>query len=108
MKSRLRAKSARVRVPVRTRSLSTGEEEDTGPNTDTHHIDHTNTPTHETHTIKESADDGRQSKNSQLKQEETKALKENDVLTLTQNGDLSDSDSDISFQHEASSEKDIF
>ncbi|XP_055081453.1 stathmin domain-containing protein 1 [Periophthalmus magnuspinnatus] len=99
MKSRLRAKSALVRVPAR--CPSSGEEQDP--------IEQLLAPTQGSQPAEEGAEAEREatpsshrSRNTQEKQEESADVKErgeNDVVTITQDGELSDSsDSDVSFQ----------
>lgn len=109
LKSRLRAKSARVRVPAR--SMSPEEDEDTSPFSDAGHKpeDPLNAPPQISYSANESSEtvsagDGRQSRDTQMKKEDRVEAKEsgenNNVVAITQEGDLSDSaDSDISFQH---------
>lgn len=93
MKSRLRAKSARVRVP--TRSLSTGEEEDQLPA-----LSQVSTSPAEGAEREPEAGD-LQPKTPQEKQGDSAEVKErgeNDVIPLRPDGELSDADSDVSFQ----------
>ncbi|KAJ0054999.1 hypothetical protein NL108_008719 [Boleophthalmus pectinirostris] len=99
MKSRLRAKSARIRVPAR--SQSTGEEEDL--------IEQLLAPPQGPQPAEGGMEgergatpSGRGSRNTQEKQEESAGVKErseDDVVPMTRDGELSDSaDSDVSFQ----------
>ncbi|KAK7899082.1 hypothetical protein WMY93_019935 [Mugilogobius chulae] len=99
MKSRLRAKSARVRVP--NHSLSTGEVDEP--------TEQFLAPTQVPQSAGEGSAAARDPASSEKRQQSTEVKErgENDVIPMTQDGELSDSGSDVSFQP-ATAHDDIF